>query len=190
MKTTPGGAVPSSTVGRRGPAPRSILFVFRAPGSRTGLARFIHEELGGPLKVGHQRIMDGAEFEGSAAHPIRKGGAVEIDALAAVDLGLPVERKVIGTFADQHMGDCGFGSACRPGSAAQGQQPARPPSVQDRQAYLGRRVTMTRNWRARCPAFPRRPRRCNVDSHRRRRSGCPVRSPLRGAADAWAAPRD
>ena len=35
--------------------------------------------------------MDGAEFEGGATHPIGKGGTVEIDALAAVDLGLPVE---------------------------------------------------------------------------------------------------
>jgi hypothetical protein len=53
--------------------------------------------------------MDGAEFEGGATHPIGKGGAVEIDALAAVDLGLPVKRQVIGIFADQHMGDCGLG---------------------------------------------------------------------------------
>ena len=53
--------------------------------------------------------MDGAEFEGGATHPIGKGGTVEIDALAAVDLGLPVERQVIGILADQHMGDRGFG---------------------------------------------------------------------------------
>jgi len=37
--------------------------------------------------------MDGAEFEGSAAHPIRKGGAVNVDALAAVDLGLTVKMR-------------------------------------------------------------------------------------------------
>ena len=49
--------------------------------------------------------MEGPEFEGSAAHPIRKCKAVEIDALAAVDLGLPVKRKMIGILADQHMGD-------------------------------------------------------------------------------------
>jgi len=53
--------------------------------------------------------MDGTQFEGGAAHPIGKGGAVEIDALTAVDLGLPIKRQVIGIFADQHMGDRGLG---------------------------------------------------------------------------------
>ena len=53
--------------------------------------------------------MDGAEFEGGAAHPIGKGGAVEVDTLAAVDLGLPIERQVVRVFADQHMGDRHFG---------------------------------------------------------------------------------
>lgn len=49
--------------------------------------------------------MDRAEFIGGATHPISKGGAVKIDALAAVDLGLPVERQMVGVFSDQHMGD-------------------------------------------------------------------------------------
>lgn len=40
--------------------------------------------------------MDGAKFEGGATDPIGKGGAVEIDALAAVDLGLPIERQMVG----------------------------------------------------------------------------------------------
>lgn len=53
--------------------------------------------------------MDGAEFEGGATDPVSQGGPVEINALAAVDLGLPVKRQVIGIFADQHMGDCGLG---------------------------------------------------------------------------------
>ncbi len=37
--------------------------------------------------------MDGPEFEGGAANPIGKGGSVKIDALAAVDLGLPVQMR-------------------------------------------------------------------------------------------------
>jgi hypothetical protein len=48
--------------------------------------------------------------ENVETHPIGKVRAIEIDALAAIDLGLPVERKVIGIFADQHMGDGGPGS--------------------------------------------------------------------------------
>lgn len=59
-------------------------------------AGLVHEELGGPLQVGQQRVMDGPEFEGGATDPIGQGGAVEIDALAAVDLGLPVEGQMIG----------------------------------------------------------------------------------------------
>lgn len=63
----------------------------------TGL---VHEEFGGALQIGHQRVMDGPEFEGSSANPIGKGGAVEVDALTAVDLGLSVKRQVIRVFAD------------------------------------------------------------------------------------------
>lgn len=41
--------------------------------------------------------------------PVGKRGAVEIDALAAHDLSLPLERKVIGILGDQQMGDGRFG---------------------------------------------------------------------------------
>jgi hypothetical protein len=37
--------------------------------------------------------------------PIRQGRAIEVDPLAGVDLGLPVERKVIGVFGDQDLRD-------------------------------------------------------------------------------------
>lgn len=41
-------------------------------------------------KVGNQRIEDGTQFERCPADPIGKSRAVEIDALAAHDLGLPI----------------------------------------------------------------------------------------------------
>ena len=53
--------------------------------------------------------MDRAQLEGGTPNPIRKGGAVEIDALAAIDLGLSIERQVVGIFADQHMRHCRLG---------------------------------------------------------------------------------
>ncbi len=72
-------------------------------------ARLVHEELGGSLQVGHQRVTDGAEFEGGATDPIGKRGSVESDAVTAVDLGLPVKRQVIRILADQNMRDEGLG---------------------------------------------------------------------------------
>jgi len=99
-------------------APRSVIAGQRPEVSRLGLscprienrgAGLVHEELGGPLQARHQRIMDGAEFEGGATDPVSLGGAVEVDALAAVDLCLPIERQVIRVFADQHMGDRSLG---------------------------------------------------------------------------------
>lgn len=49
------------------------------------------------------------EQEGGPTCPISKGGAIELDALAGVDLGLPIERQVIGVLADHDMGDRGLG---------------------------------------------------------------------------------
>ena len=43
------------------------------------------------------------------ADPIGERGAVEIDALAAIDLRLPIQRTVISVFADKHVGDKVFG---------------------------------------------------------------------------------
>jgi hypothetical protein len=42
---------------------------------------------------------------GGAADPIRQSGSVERDPLPRIDLSLPVERKVIGIFRDDHLGD-------------------------------------------------------------------------------------
>ena len=68
----------------------------------------VHEELARTFQVGNQGIEDGTQFEGGPANPIGKRGAVEVNALAAHDLRLPIERKMVGVFADQHMGDRSF----------------------------------------------------------------------------------
>nr|KZA98927.1 hypothetical protein A4A59_25585 [Rhizobium leguminosarum] len=44
-------------------------------------------------------------FESCPTDPIRKRGAVEIDALTAHDLSLSVERQMVGVFGHQHMRD-------------------------------------------------------------------------------------
>ena len=46
----------------------------------------------------------GGEQGDQSAEPAGEGGAVEIDAVASIDLGLSVERRVIAIFRDQHMG--------------------------------------------------------------------------------------
>ena len=66
--------------------------------------RLVHEQFGRTLQVGNQCVEDGAQFIGSSTDPVCKRGAVEIDALAADDLGLSIKRKVIRIFGDQHMG--------------------------------------------------------------------------------------
>src|SRR6202165_2074538 len=41
----------------------------------------------------------------SAAHPVRQGRAVDLDAMPGEDLALPVKRKVIAVFIDQDMSE-------------------------------------------------------------------------------------
>lgn len=48
-------------------------------------------------------------MEGCLSHPVRQGRTIELNALAGVNLRLPVERQVIGIFGDQDLGDRGLG---------------------------------------------------------------------------------
>src|ERR1700682_619469 len=41
----------------------------------------------------------------SAAHPVRQGRAVDLDAVPGEDLALPVKRQVIAVFGDQDMSE-------------------------------------------------------------------------------------
>jgi hypothetical protein len=49
------------------------------------------------------------QVPGSMADPVRQRGAIQIDALAGVNLGLPVQRQMIGILGHQHLGDRGLG---------------------------------------------------------------------------------
>lgn len=91
-----------------------------------------------------QGVMNGLEFMGGLAFPERKCGSVSLNALPRIDSRLAVQQ-VLGVFGDDHAGD-----GCL-GRCAAFDQPwlgrcLDNPSFADRQAYLGRRVTMTRNW--------------------------------------------
>jgi hypothetical protein len=53
--------------------------------------------------------MQRTQVEGSSSPPVRQCRTIELNALAGVNLGLPVERQVIGIFGDQDLGDGGLG---------------------------------------------------------------------------------
>lgn len=44
-------------------------------------------------------------MEGGMPNPIRRRRSIESDALAGIDLGLLVERQIIGIFGHQNLGD-------------------------------------------------------------------------------------
>ena len=70
--------------------------------------RFIDEDASGvPQMLAH--VLDHRlQVEGGTAHPVAERAAVKLDALALVDVGLTVERKMITKFADDHLGDQGL----------------------------------------------------------------------------------
>ena len=53
--------------------------------------------------------MQRAQVPGGMADPVRQRGAIQIDALAGVDLGLAIQRQMVGIFGHQNLGDGGLG---------------------------------------------------------------------------------
>jgi len=81
-------------------------FAPRIQHRRPGL---VHEQLGRALQVLEQALVQGAELGGSTADPVCERRAVELDALASIDLALAVERDVVGILPDQDMSHQGLG---------------------------------------------------------------------------------
>ena len=105
----------------------------------------VGEQLGRTLQPFKEAGVDRAKREGGAAHPIGQGRAIEIDALAGINLRLAIKRQVIGIFGDDDMGDerASVGmpfSISRSGAGAWLTSPS-----QARQAYFGRCRTSTLN---------------------------------------------
>jgi hypothetical protein len=117
MNATATGSIGEGDARRRTTIPWAIIPRQRPEVSGLGFARagienrrtgLVHEQVGRALQVGDQCIEHGAQFERRSPDPVGKCGAVEINALTAHDLGLPIERQMIGIFGDQHMGDGRF----------------------------------------------------------------------------------
>lgn len=101
MVSTATGSIGEGYTGWPTPAPRSVITGQRPEVSRFGFAGariedwrtgLVHEQLGGPLQIGDQSVEDRAKLECRLADQVGERRAVEINALAAHDLGLPVER--------------------------------------------------------------------------------------------------
>jgi hypothetical protein len=53
--------------------------------------------------------MQRTQVPGGMTDPVRQRGAIQIDALPGVNLGLPVQRQMIGIFGHQHLRNRGLG---------------------------------------------------------------------------------
>jgi hypothetical protein len=98
--------------GRRGSAPWSLIARIDPEPSRLGAAaariehrnrRIVGEEMIGGEHILAEPFMQGFEPPTGAADPIGKRRAIELDAVAREDLRLPIERRVVAIFADQHL---------------------------------------------------------------------------------------
>ena len=97
------GSAPRSIVARIGPELAGLGPP--SPGIEHRRGRLVGEQLGRGLQLLQQPLVQRAQQEGGAAGPVREGRAVEVDALAGVDLGLAIERQVIGVLGDHDVGD-------------------------------------------------------------------------------------
>jgi hypothetical protein len=59
----------------------------------------------GRVHAGTNRVAQRHQGGGAGPDPVGQGRHVELDALAGVDLALPVERQVRAVFAEQHVGE-------------------------------------------------------------------------------------
>jgi hypothetical protein len=80
-----------------------------ATGIENRRRRLVGEEPVGRLQPLEQPLVDRPEQEGCLSDPVGECGPIQVHALAGIDLRLTIQRKMVGIFADQHMGDGRFG---------------------------------------------------------------------------------
>ena len=67
--------------------------------------RLVGEQLRGRPQPIEQPLMNRAQQEGGPSDPVGQCRAIEVDALAGINLRLAIQRKVVGIFRHQHLGD-------------------------------------------------------------------------------------
>ena len=114
MGAVPAGRVAEDHDGRRrsamgavvgGHRPEEALLHGPAPRVEHRQRRLVHEQARGARQMSVHPLDDGLQVEAGAADPIAEGRAVEVHALAPEDLGLAIERRVVGEFRDDDLGD-------------------------------------------------------------------------------------
>ena len=73
------------------------------PGSSTGAVVSSANSLVELLSLHEQALMHRPQQPGGAADPIGQCRAIEHDALPRIDLGLPIQRQMIGVFGDENL---------------------------------------------------------------------------------------
>jgi hypothetical protein len=81
-------AAMGAVVGRH--RPEVALLRFPPSGVEHRQGRLVHEQPRRARQMGAHPVDDGLEVEAGAADPVAQAGAVDVDALAAEDLGLPI----------------------------------------------------------------------------------------------------
>lgn len=97
------GAAPGPVI--TGISPELARLRPAAAGIEHGRPGFVGEQLGRALQLRQHPFMHGPQQEGGAPDPVGQRRAIERDALARIDLGLTIQRQMIGIFRDQHLGD-------------------------------------------------------------------------------------
>ena len=61
------------------------------------------------LQPREQPLMHRPQEEGCPPDPIGQGRAIQVEALAGVNLSLPIQRQMVGIFGDEYLRHGGFG---------------------------------------------------------------------------------
>ena len=124
--------------------PKSPRLGSAATGIEHRNRRVIGKQMVGGEHVLAQPLMQCFQPPAGATNPSGERRAIKIDAMPRKDLRLPIKRRVIAIFADQHLCE-----QCRRRQSA-GDQPFGRRRLHDllqaRQAYFGREMRTTRSW--------------------------------------------
>lgn len=98
-----GRAAPATLLAHVGPQPRGARAP--APGIEHRHRGIVGVQARATEDVALQRLTERGEQRARRPHPVGERGALDVNALAGVDLGLAVERQVIAVLRDEHLGE-------------------------------------------------------------------------------------
>ena len=88
-----------------GDRPEEAFLDLAAPGIEHRRRGFVHEQTIRRSQMPAHVTGDGLEMEAGPAGPIAQCRPIQLDALASIDLGLPVERQMVAELGDDHLRD-------------------------------------------------------------------------------------